>query len=232
MKQLYEEELYIPIKTLFEKNGYVVRSEVNSCDITAIKDEELVVIELKKNLTIKLLTQAVERLKIADSVYLGVFKQKKSDIRKTFPLLRKLGLGLILVDNNKKNDNAEIILEPVPTGRKKTGIKRKRIVKEAQSRSIDYNIGGRARQKIVTAYKELSINIACYIEKNGPSSSSTMKKSGIKSDKINSILRNNFNGWFCREKHGIYGLTENGTKALNQYSDLSDIYRKLYDKID
>ena len=33
-----ENDLYNPVKTLFENNGYVVMEEVNTCDVMCVKD--------------------------------------------------------------------------------------------------------------------------------------------------------------------------------------------------
>ena len=53
--KLYEVDLYKPIQHYFTKQGYVVNGEVNDCDVTAIRDNELIIIELKLSLTLTFL---------------------------------------------------------------------------------------------------------------------------------------------------------------------------------
>jgi len=44
---MHETDLFPPIKKHLEASGYTVRAEVRDCDITAFKDDELIIIELK-----------------------------------------------------------------------------------------------------------------------------------------------------------------------------------------
>jgi hypothetical protein len=76
--KILEIDLYNPVRDVFVEQGYTVRSEVKDCDITAIKDDELVVVELKRNLSVSLLAQAARRQKAADLVYIAVPKPKKT----------------------------------------------------------------------------------------------------------------------------------------------------------
>lgn len=57
-KKLLEVDLYKPIQTYFSRDGYEVYGEVKDCDLVAVKDEELVVVELKLTLSVDLLIQA------------------------------------------------------------------------------------------------------------------------------------------------------------------------------
>ena len=43
-----EKELFPPVRDLFVKRGYKVNAEVRDCDVTATKDDEFIIIELKK----------------------------------------------------------------------------------------------------------------------------------------------------------------------------------------
>ena len=50
-----EIDLYKPIKTYFERHGYVVKSEIKNCDVVAIKgDETPIIIEMKLNFSLTL----------------------------------------------------------------------------------------------------------------------------------------------------------------------------------
>src|SRR5690606_27349924 len=70
----HESELYIPIKRFWEERGYIVRGEVNDCDLVAYRDEDEppVIVELKKRLNIPLLVQGMRRLELGGRVYVAV----------------------------------------------------------------------------------------------------------------------------------------------------------------
>ena len=56
-----EWELFEPVRRLFAERGYSVNAEVRDCDVTAVKNDELVIIELKTSLSVALLAQGVKR---------------------------------------------------------------------------------------------------------------------------------------------------------------------------
>ena len=67
-----ETALDAPVRAWLEAQGYVVRSEVQDCDLVATRADALVVIELKRQLGLPLLVQATQRQRQADSVYVAV----------------------------------------------------------------------------------------------------------------------------------------------------------------
>ena len=88
-----EKELFPPVRDLFVKRGYKVNAEVRDCDVTATKDDEFIIIELKKNLSVTLLAQGLKRLKTGADVYIAVPKPKKYSLKKfrsTFAVIKKL----------------------------------------------------------------------------------------------------------------------------------------------
>lgn len=237
--KILEADLWRPVSDFFIAEGYTVRSEVKDCDITAIKEEELIVVELKRNLSVDLLAQAVKRQKAADLVYIAVPKPKrlKADAKwkDICHLIRRLELGLILVSVKGKQGFVEIPIQPVPFDRDKSKKmnkrKRESIIKEASSRYMDSNIGGSTGKKLVTAYRESAIFIACCLEKLGPLSPKKLRELGAHEKKTTSILSENHYGWFERVDRGVYCLTEEGMKSLAQYNELAQYYYgKLIDK--
>ena len=96
-KKLKETDLYDPVRKHLEHLGFTVNGEVLHCDVTAIKDDLLVVVELKKNLNLEVILQAVQRQKAADLVYIAVFKKGRELLTKRWKnichLLRRLELG-------------------------------------------------------------------------------------------------------------------------------------------
>jgi hypothetical protein len=226
-KKLQEIDLYKPIQTYFVREGYEVYGEVKDCDIVAVKNEELVVIELKLTLSVELLLQAVKRQRITDKVYVAIPKSKNRLNSKRWTekchLIRRLELGLIVVSNPGKRGKAEIIFEPTPFQRRKNKLKREAILKEINGRSADYNVGGSNRTKIMTAYKENCIQIASYLENLGPLSPRKLIQLGTGKN-TSSILTKNYYGWFERIKRGTYVITEKGKEELNEYPELVNYY--------
>lgn len=231
LKKLLEKDLYKPIQTNFVREGYEVYGEVKDCDIVAVKGDELIVIELKLLLSVDLLIQAAKRLRLTDQVYVAIPKPKHRMNSKAWKdkcyLIRRLELGLILVSFSGRGTKAEIMFHPSPfTQRKSTGqsrVKRNALMKEINGRSADFNIGGSNRTKIMTAYKENCIQIACCLEKLGPLSPKalTQLETGAKTS---SILTKNYYGWFERIKRGTYVLSEKGRQEISEHPELVKYY--------
>ncbi|WP_226035249.1 DUF2161 domain-containing phosphodiesterase [Aquibacillus saliphilus] len=232
-KKIQESDLYKPIQTHFVREGYQVYGEVKDCDMAIVKDDELIIIELKLNLSIDLLIQATKRQRLSELVYIAVPKPKYkprskrwTDIRR---LVKRLDLGLILVSFSGKASKTEIIFEPTPTNPKKsTGQnkrKRQELLKEIDGRSADFNIGGTTRTQIMTAYRENCIQIACYLDDAGELSPKALTDMGT-GKKTASILTKNYYGWFDRIRRGIYVLSAKGKKELKEYPELLSYYRK------
>ena len=80
---MQEVDLYPPLKHFLTQQGYEVKGEVQHCDVIAVRgDEPVVVVELKLSINITVVLQAVDRLQISDSVYIGVPKDTE-DTEKT-----------------------------------------------------------------------------------------------------------------------------------------------------
>ncbi len=68
-----ETDLYEPVKRLLEGQGYTVKAEIGAADVVACRgDEPPVIVELKTGFSLTLFHQAIERLKLADAVYVAV----------------------------------------------------------------------------------------------------------------------------------------------------------------
>lgn len=234
--RILEEDLCKPVSDFLVEQGYSVRSEVKYCDISAIKDDELVVVELKRNLSVELLTQAVKRQKAADSVYIAIPKPKRMTFTKKWNdichLIRRLELGLILVNFKGNEAFVEIPIHPVPFDRVKSRNMNKKhrakIIKEAQGRYSDQNVGGSTGKKLMTAYRENAIFIACCLDKFGPMSPKGLRELGTDPKKTSSILQNNHYKWFNRIKKGLYELTDAGREEMKLYPQIVDYYcRKI-----
>lgn len=225
-----ESDLFSPVKLLFENMGYIVNAEVKDCDVTATKEDELIVIELKKNLSVHLLAQGLTRQKSGATVYIAVPKPKNyspKKFRETLYVLKKLELGLIFVTLRGAMSFAEIIYEPlpfVPVAQNRR--KRAEILKEINGRTIDLNEGGVTQRKIATAFTERNIHIACALDFFGNTSPAKLAKiTGI--DKAYTILTMNVFGWFERVERGVYGITDKGRRGIMDYPELEEFYTRL-----
>jgi hypothetical protein len=210
-----------------EDLGYEVKGEVRGCDMVAIHamEEEPVIVELKKTFNLPLLFQGIDRLKISSQVYVAVEQirgrkrpvhQKWNDIRQ---LCLRLGLGLITVQFYKtKKARVEILCNPMKS--KKRGSKKTtRVLNEFKERSGDYNVGGSRQTKLMTAYRELALQLAFYLQKHGPMSPLQLRELTGK-QKAASILQKNYYNWFERIERGIYQVTIDGEKALKKYKEV------------
>jgi hypothetical protein len=228
MTKLYEADLYEPIRKHFLKQGYRVNGEVHDCDLTAVKDGVLIIVELKLNLNIDLLLQATRRQRLTDFVYIAIPKPKRISRKRwndITQLVKRLELGLIIVSFSGTRKSVEFKVHPEPYKRMTSKNTRKKaaLIKEIEGRSADYNIGGSSKTKIMTAYKENCIQIACYLEKLGQMSPKALVALGT-GNKTPLILQKNYYKWFERVERGIYVITEQGKKELEDYPDLVEYY--------
>lgn len=228
-----ESDLFSPVKELFSAMGCKVNAEVVNCDMTALKDDELIIIELKRSLSVTLLAQALERQKTGAAVYIAVPKPKKYAPRKfrdTLYVLKKLELGLIFVTLRDKDCSfAEIIynpqtFKPVQINKKA----RAKILKEISGREQDNNIGGITHRKVATAFTEKNIFVACIAKKYNTVTPRLAKE--ITGTDCGALLNRNYYGWFEKLERGVYAISGKCLAELEDYPELTDYYtRKLSD---
>ncbi len=217
-----ETDLYQPVKNFLEKAGYSVKAEVKSCDIVAMKNDEIVIIELKLSFNLELIFQIIDRQKKCDTVYAALplpedyFKNSKWKSVKN--LLRRLNAGLIFVSDN---GNVQIVFHPADFDSKKSrsaNMKHRRaIINEFESRSFDGNTGGSTRKKLMTAYRESCVKIAAFLKKHKKAAPKDMNEIGIETKKAQMILHRNYYGWFDHPEKGIYSLSKIGKKEFIKY---------------
>lgn len=222
-----ETELYTPVKTLLIGLGYEVKAEVAHMDVVALKDNELVVIELKTSFTLKLLLQASQRQKVAEKVYVALpaptpRQRFSKGFREYEHLLKRLELGLILVQMKKAPPEAELIFEPKPYDRKpmlsRHSKTRRAVLQEANQRHADHNQGG-TNGKLVTVYREQVLLLAAYLQEEQPLRSAELKRrTGI--EKAGILLRSNHYGWFEKVDRGTFALKPDSHTALQEYATL------------
>ena len=217
-----EVELYDPIKQFLEAQGYTVKGEIGPCDIVAVRgDEAPVVVELKENLNLALLLQAVDRLSLSDTVYIafrvgkGSSASWRSKRKQVTSLLRRLGLGLLTVSSRGRVVPA---LDPAPYRPKQNAPRRERLLKEFAERVGDPEAGGSASRLRLTAYRQDALRCASELTEAGVLKLSVLReRTGV--SRAGSILRDNHYGWFDRVKTGYYDISPKGQRDLTQWSD-------------
>lgn len=230
-RKVLETDLYEPLRDFLKRCGYKVRAEVLSCDIVAVKDKQVVVVEQKLRLNLELLAQAAQRQKITDSVYVAVpvgeVKRWGRRWRSIRHVCRRLELGLILVDLHQKPPRVHVEFHPIAAPRRKKNDLTRAVLQEVELRTVDGNKGGASRVPLLTAYRENCIRIAVCLDLYGPLSPRALRDLGTGSKTL-SILSNNFHGWFDRIGHGLYGLCAEGLAALDNYPELVHHWRDHY----
>jgi hypothetical protein len=175
---------------------------------------------------------------VADSVYVAIPKPKggsrTAGWRDMCLLLRRLETGLIVVDFDMAVPEPEIVFHPktfdILKSMQRNKKVRRSIIREAEARYGDFNKGGSTRQKLVTAYRENSIHIACCFMKFGKLSPARLKRIGT-GPKTSSILANNFYGWFEKVDKGIYDLHQDARGFMEAYPEIVSHYMDMIKEI-
>lgn len=203
-----------------------MHAEVGHCDVAAQRDGELVLIEMKRSVTLDLLVQAVRRQEAHASVYAAVPAPPVMDKRwrERARLFRLLELGLLLVYLKPSVERVEVMFHPMPANRQKRKATTRAILKEMAGRSSSLNQGGSNRRKLVTAYREQALALAVALAATGPTSPKALRACGC-TDRAGVILRGNVYGWFEHLSPGVYGLSPAGRRALSDYPGLVEALR-------
>jgi hypothetical protein len=211
-----EKDLYLPVKQLLESKGYQVKAEVKDIDVFGVKDKHTIAVELKTQVSLKLIYQAIDRQKLCDKVYIALpksaFKSHQANIRQFVYLLKRLDIGLIKVNDDQavlfmESDGFDIIRSKKQSSRKK-----KAVLKEFSLRERDENVGGMKGKKM-THYREKVLKIAQYLYEFKDKSPKEIKAfTGVMDTP--SILQKNYYLWFKKVDRGIYTLSLMGIQAI------------------
>jgi hypothetical protein len=206
---LKESDLYLPVKSFLEAQGYTVKAEIGHLDILARRGEEApVVVELKTSFSLALVLQGVERQSLFAQVYLAVplgprgWSLRYKDILR---LCRRLGLGLLAV----RGAAVEAHLDPGPYAPRRNRRHAARLLREFDRRAGDPNTGGTTGIKRMTAYRQDALRCAAHLAAAGPASPAAIARStGVA--RAAAILRANHYGWFDHPARGLYALSPDG----------------------
>jgi hypothetical protein len=217
-----ETELYLPVKTLLIAQGFQVKAEIKDIDILGSKDDFLCAVELKTKLSIKLIYQAIDRQKIVDQVYIAIpkssIKMRSKAYKNLIYLLKRLEIGLIFVDQHQ----AEVILEAsvydMDKSRARYKKRKQQTLKEFKLRKYSHNIGG-TKDKKITRYKELVVEIASYLIEHKSASPKEIK-AYTHILKTSSILQKNYEGYFERVSRGIYKVKDDKIEEIKKLENI------------
>ena len=230
MEKLLESDLYGPVRSYLEGLGYDVKGEVKDCDIAAVRDGELIVVELKRGFTLELVFQAIDRQRVADGVYVAVPLPKRGYMDPRVPemrsLCRRLELGLIFVGFTSKGaGQVDVAVHPKEASAPRRDKKRRlAVLREHGDRTGSANTGGVSRKKILTAYKEQALLTVRILRERGPLTAADVKKLGGPPNAA-AILGRNALGWFDRTpgpdgRRYLYAPNEKALAALEEYGHL------------
>lgn len=216
-----ETDLYPPLKRFLEAQGYAVKSEIGACDVVAVRGEEApLVVELKLAFTLEVVLQAVDRLALTPTVYIGIPERRalaNKRQRRIQKLLRLLGLGLLLIAGNGDTGRVTVLLDPGEYRPRQSKQRRVRLLGEFARRVGDPNLGGAARKRgLVTAYRQRTVAVARHLRDNGPATAQTLGRA-LDLENVHGIVYKDVYGWFERISRGVYGLSPRGERELPQW---------------
>lgn len=218
-----ETELYGPVKSFLEGQGYEVKGEIGACDVVGVRgDDDPVIVELKTAFSLSLFHQGVARLSVTDDVYVAVPRKTGKPFQKALKentaLCRRVGLGLITV--RLSDALVEVHADPVPYAPRKSKKRKGRLLKEFARRVGDPNDGGATRHGIITAYRQDAIRCARFLAVHGATKGAKVAK-WAEVPAATRVMRDNHYGWFEKVEKGVYDLSVQGQKGLADYGDLA-----------
>ena len=194
-----ETDLYEPVCRFLEEEGYRVQAEVKDCDIAAEKDGELVIVELKKSFQLKLVYQALDRQSLTEQVFVAIPRPQKGQRGKSWKNMLKLLKRLEIGLLTVALDSPLKTVDVVLTPSDSLAWKNRKKRERLQAE---------LENREAVTYGEL-------------------REMGLE-EKYMSILRSNVYHWFERVEKGVYRLSEEGRKALEEpdYEKVIEYYRK------
>jgi len=211
-----ETVLYPAVKRFLAARGFEAKGEVGGCDVAGVRDGEppvLVILEMKLGFTLDLVLQGVDRLAVADEVWLAVpaTRRGRDRDRRVRALCRLLGFGLLAAQ--LPGGDIEVLAEPEPY-RPRANLRRRRaLLAEHRARRGDPSPGGTRGEPIMTAYRQEALACAARLAA-GPLRPRDL---AMVTPRAGTILLRDVYGWFSRVERGVYGLNAQGRAALEQW---------------
>lgn len=216
-----ETDLYPPIKSYLEAQGYEVKSEVAGADVVARRDGgDPVIVEMKLGFSLALFHQAVARLSVSDAVYVAVPRSTGrrgwQALKANIKLARRLGLGVITV--RLSDGFVEVHADPGPYAPRQSKPRKDRLLREFARRDGDPNTGGVTRTTIMTAYRQDALRCAGYLAAHGPSRGAEVAQATGVATATRMMAADHY-GWFERVTRGVYDLTATGRAAIGEQAE-------------
>ena len=214
-----ESDLYHPVKQYLLSQGYDVKGEIGPCDVLAVRAgmEVPVIVELKRSLNLAVILQAVDRLAISETVYLGVPAScalLRKQRRRVLKLLRMLGLGLLAVDLGRNPARVQAVLDPGQYRPRQAKQRKARLLREFEQRVGDPNPGGSgSRRGVMTAYRQRALAIGRFLGESGPTKAAAVALA-LDEPRARLILYRNVYDWFERVSVGVYTLSPRGEREI------------------
>ncbi|CTQ48646.1 DUF2161 domain-containing phosphodiesterase [Jannaschia donghaensis] len=211
-----ETDLYPPVKTFLEAQGYAVKGEVGAADVLAVRGSEPpVIVELKTGFSLALVNQGIDRQAVTPHVYLAVpdvaGKRGWSALKSNLKLARRLGLGVLTVRGS--DGLVTVHCDPGPFQPRLVKKPRERLLREFAARTGDPNKGGATRVGLVTAYRQNATLIAEFLLQAGHARGRDVKAAtGVV--RATAMMRSNHYGWFVKVETGVYALSDAGRSAI------------------
>ncbi|WP_108814476.1 DUF2161 domain-containing phosphodiesterase [Loktanella sp. Alg231-35] len=213
-----EADLYPPIKTYLQRQGYDVKGEVGAADVVGRRGDEVVIVELKTGFSLALFHQGIERLSVTDNVYLAVPAGGKNKVLKAnVTLARRAGLGVLTV--RLRDGLVEVLADPGPYAARQSKKKKARMLRAFDRLQGDPNAGGATRHGIITGYRQDAVRCARFLAVHGPSKGAQVKE-WTEVPQATRIMADDHYGWFTRVERGVYALTDAGRKGLSDFGDV------------
>ncbi|MEM6887854.1 MAG: DUF2161 family putative PD-(D/E)XK-type phosphodiesterase [Pseudomonadota bacterium] len=217
-----EVDLYPAVKALLVSQGYEVKAEVGAADVLALRaGEPPVVVELKLGFSLALFHQAIDRLKVTDGVYIAVAhrpgKRFVRALKENVSLARRLGLGVMTV---RLRDQLVLVhCDPGPYQPRKSARREGALLREFARRRGDPNKGGQTRIGLMTAYRQDALRIAAFLLRYGDSKGAAVA-GGTGVPQATRMMADNHYGWFERVTRGVYRLSSQGIRVLEDVDPL------------
>lgn len=208
-----EVALYPAVKQFLAARGFEAKGEVGGCDVVGVRDGEppvLIILEMKLGFTLELVLQGVDRLALADEVWLAVpaTRRGRDRDRRARALCRLLGFGLLAA--HLPGGTVEVLAEPEPY-RPRANLRRRRaLLAEHRARRGDPSPGGTRGEPIMTAYRQEALACAASLAA-GPLRPRDL---ATVAPRAAAILQRDVYGWFTRVERGVYSLSAQGRAAL------------------